>query len=182
MSNTSTRYAAPAIVLHWLMALLIVTAFAVGLKLWGLPLSPLKFKLIAWHKWIGITVLGLLVLRIVVRLACKVPPLPTHMSPGEQRIAHAGHLALYLLMAAVPLAGWAMSSAYGIPIVYFGKITLPQLLGADPQLAIKLRLLHQSLNLLLALTVTGHALVAVKHHVVDRDGLLDRMRLGGKKS
>lgn len=180
--NATPRYAAAAILLHWLMAALIVAAFIVGLKLWGLPLSPLKFKLIAWHKWIGISVLILLLARIAVRLACRVPPLPTHMTPAEQRIAHAGHLLLYVLMAAVPLAGWAMSSAYGIPVVYFGKITLPALLGTDLALGAQLKLLHQSLNLLLALAVIGHVLVAFKHHFIDRDGLLDRMRPGGPKN
>lgn len=176
--RTTTRYAAPAIALHWLIALLIVIAFAVGLKLWGLPLSPLKFKLIAWHKWLGITVLALVLVRIAVRAACTVPPLPAHMGPVEQRIAHLGHLALYLLMLAVPLSGWAMSSAYGIPVVYLGVITLPPLFPADPQLAASIKAVHQLLNLLLALGVAGHVLVALKHHFVDRDRLLDRMRWG----
>lgn len=173
-----TRYALPAILLHWLMALLILAAFAIGLKLWGLPLSPLKFRLIAWHKWAGISVLILLAVRVAVRLACKVPPLPAHMSPREQRLAHAGHLALYLLMAAVPLAGWMMSSAYGIPVVLFGILPLPALGGMDLALAAQLKLVHQALNLLLALTVAGHVLIALKHHFVDRDGMLDRMRPG----
>jgi cytochrome b561 len=180
--TTSPRYTLPAILLHWLMALLIVAAFAIGLKLWGLPLSPLKFKLIAWHKWAGITVLILLLLRIVVRATCKTPPLPAHMTRHEQRLAHAGHLLLYALMAAVPLAGWAMSSAYGIPVVYFGKLALPPLVGANPALASSLKLLHQALNALLALTVAGHVLIAFKHHFVDRDGMLERMRPGGKTS
>lgn len=176
--RTSDRYAAPAITLHWLIALLIVVAFAVGLKLWGLPLSPLKFKLIAWHKWLGVTILALVLVRIAVRAVCTVPPLPAHMGPIEQRIAHLGHLALYLLMLAVPLSGWAMSSAYGIPVVYLGVIALPPLLPADPQLAATVKDVHQLLNLLLALSVAGHVLVALKHHVLDRDRLLDRMRFG----
>jgi len=178
----SPRYAHAAIFLHWLVALLIVSAFAVGIKLWSLPLSPFKFKLIAWHKWLGMSILFLVVLRILVRLVSKVPPLPLHMSPAEQRIAHLGHLALYLLMLAVPVSGWAMSSAYGIPVVFFGVFTIPTLLAKDLLLAPTLKTVHQGLNLLLAAGVLGHVLVAFKHHFIDHDGLLDRMRFGRNPS
>jgi cytochrome b561 len=173
-----TRYATPAIVLHWLVAILIVVAFAAGLKIWGMPLSPAKFKLIAWHKWLGITILLLVIIRLLVRLSTNVPALPQHMSPAEQRLAHLGHLALYLLMLAVPVSGWVMSSAYGIPVVYLGVVTMPALLARNLDLAPLIRTLHQGLNLALALCVIGHVLVAIKHHFIDRDGLLDRMRLG----
>ncbi|MBV8049450.1 MAG: cytochrome b [Paludibacterium sp.] len=173
------RYAVPLVVLHWVMALLIVVAFAVGLKIWSLPLSPLRLKLILSHKSAGLTILLLLALRLLTRAATRVPPLPAHMSAGEQRLAHLGHLALYALMLAVPLSGWAMSSAYGIPVVFFGIAHLPDWVAADPALAENLKWLHRGLNLLLALTVSGHVLFALKHHFLDRDGMLHRMRLGG---
>lgn len=176
--TSAPRYSSPAILLHWLMALLIISAFVAGVKIWGMPLSPAKFKLIAWHKWLGITILGLLVLRILVRLGTNAPALPGHMSVSAQRMAHLGHLALYLLMLLVPLSGWAMSSAYGIPVVYFGVVTVPALLAASPELAPWLKTLHQALNLLLAICVIGHVVLAFKHHFIDRDGLLNRMRFG----
>jgi cytochrome b561 len=172
------HYSPPALVLHWLMAILIAAAFFIGLYLHGLPLSPWKFKLISWHKWIGISVLALVVLRILVRLTGKAPPLPSHMSRLEQGAAHLGHLVLYLLMIAVPLTGWAMSSAYGIPVVFLGRFRLPDLISVDPVLAPQLMLLHAWLNWTLAALVVGHVLVALKHHFIDRDGLLDRMRPG----
>ncbi|TDR78473.1 cytochrome b [Paludibacterium purpuratum] len=178
----NARYAAPMVLLHWLMAILIVTAFAVGLKIWSLPLSPLRLKLILGHKSAGIAVLLLLALRVIVRLASHVPPLPAHMSPIEQRLAHLGHLALYVLMLAVPLSGWAMSSAYGIPVVFLGVLHLPEWIASDPTLAEQLRWLHRGLNLLLALTIVGHAFFALKHHFFDHDGMLNRMRLGGSRS
>ncbi|BEV72235.1 cytochrome b [Paludibacterium sp. THUN1379] len=178
-SAINARYAKSAVLLHWLMAFLIIACFAVGLKIWSLPLSPLRLKLILSHKSTGILILSLLALRVLVRLFSKVPPLPDHMGPGEQRLAHLGHLALYLLMLAVPLSGWAMSSAFGIPVVAFGVVHLPALLPADQALGEQLQLVHRGLNLLLALTVIGHVLVALKHHFIDRDGMLNRMHLGG---
>jgi len=173
----SSRYATPVILLHWLVALLIIGVFIVGLKLWGMPLSPAKFKWMAWHKWVGLTILALVLVRLLLRMATRVPPLPEHMSLPAQKMAHLGHLALYLLMLAVPLSGWAMSSAFGIPIVYFGVLPLPELLAPDMALAPMLKTLHQGLNLALAAAVAGHILVALKHHFIDRDGLLFRMSL-----
>lgn len=176
--KTPDRYPAPMIVLHWLLALAILCSFVVGLKLWGMPLSPWKFKLIAWHKWLGMSILALVLLRVVVRLCSAIPALPQHMSAQEQRVAHLGHLALYGLMLAVPLSGWAMTSAYGIPVVYFGLWRIPALLATNPDLAPQLKTLHQLLNAALALSIVGHVAVALKHHFVDRDGLLTRMRFG----
>jgi len=117
----------------------------------------------------------MILLRVVLRLASRIPALPQHMSPQAQRLAHLGHLALYLLMLAVPLSGWAMSSAFGIPIVYFGVLPLPELLAPNMALAPQLKTLHQSLNLALAAVLLGHVLIAFKHHFIDRDGLLFRM-------
>lgn len=176
MTAPTQRYAPAAILLHWVIALLIFGAFAIGLKLWGMPLSPAKFKWMAWHKWLGVVILLLVVLRILVRLRHPAPALPAHMSSNERHITHLGHLALYLLMLAVPLSGWAMSSAYGIPVVLFGVLPLPELLARDLTLAANIKLLHQGMNLALALCIVGHVLAALKHHFIDRDGLLDRMR------
>jgi cytochrome b561 len=179
--KTTERYSSPAIVLHWLVALLIICAFGVGLKIFGMPLSPWKFHLIAWHKWLGMTILALVALRVVVRLLSTTPALPSHMSSAEQRVAHLGHLALYALMLAVPLSGWAMTSAYGIPVVYLGLWRIPPLLATNLDLAPQLKTLHQWLNWTLAACVVGHVAVALKHHYIDRDGLLTRMRISCAK-
>jgi len=169
------RYTRPAIAMHWLVALLIVGGFALGFYVAGLPLSPTKFKLIAWHKWVGITVLTLAVLRLAYRLVNGAPPLPDSTRGLMRAAAHVGHLALYCLMFAIPLTGWAMSSAYGFPVVLFKFWQLPDLVGRNEALGDLLKTVHQWLNWTMAACVVGHVAAAFKHHFIDRDGLLWRM-------
>lgn len=171
------RYHPSQIVMHSAMALLIVLTFAFGKYVHGLPLSPAKFQLLSYHKWAGMLLLLLIVVRILLRLLKGAPPLPASMSPNARLAAHAGHLALYALMIAVPLSGWLMSSAYGIPVVMFGIWQLPDLIAAAPELAPRLKELHELLNNALLLTVVLHVGAALKHHFIDRDGLLQRMSL-----
>jgi len=175
------RYAPPAILLHWLIAGLIIATFIWGLVVSDMPLSPAKFKYIAWHKWAGISVLALVAVRLLVRLFKRPPALPAHMNSMERLLAHGGHLALYLLMFAVPLTGWLMSSAYGFPVVLFKLVPLPDLVAQDEQLAATLKTVHETLNWLMAACVVGHVLASVKHHVVDKDGMLYRMSLRGPR-
>jgi len=168
------RYGAVAIALHWLMALLIVGAFCVGLYMHDLPLSPTKLRLFNYHKWTGVTILTLAALRLLWRLSHRPPALPA-MPDWQRWAAHLGHAALYLLFFAVPLVGWAYSSATGFPIVVFGLLPLPDFVSPDRALAQDLKELHGSLAWLLALFVVVHLAAVAKHQFLDRDGLLSRM-------
>lgn len=169
------RYTATAIALHWGMAVLIVSLFAVGLYMHDLPLSPWKLQIYSWHKWAGVTVFMLALLRLVWRMTHRPPALPGSMPRLMQIGAHIGHAVLYLLMIAVPLTGWLMSSAKGFQTVYFGVLPIPDLLHKDKALGEALRIAHMSLNYLLATVVVGHAAVAIKHHLIDKDDVLARM-------
>ncbi|VTU38132.1 hypothetical protein H6CHR_05145 [Variovorax sp. PBL-H6] len=174
------RYGWVAMTLHWLLALMIVTSFSVGLSMSGLPFSPLRVKLFNWHKWAGITILGLMALRLLWRLSHPPPPLPACIAeamPGWQLVAHRGtHLLLYLLLFAVPIAGWAYSSALGFPVVWLGLVPLPDFVPVDKDFAeAVLKPLHQGSALTLGTVVLLHAAAALKHHFVDHDGLMDRM-------
>ena len=174
------RYGAMAMTLHWLLALMIVMSISVGLYMSGLPFSPLRLKLFNWHKWAGVTILAMTALRLLWRLSHPPPPLPACIEeamPGWQLLAHRGtHLLLYLLFFVVPLAGWAYSSASGFPVVWFGVLPLPDWVPVDRAWADALKALHKALAFALALLVTLHVAAALKHHWVDRDGLLQRMR------
>jgi cytochrome b561 len=168
------RYTATAIALHWLLALLIAATFALGLYMHELPFSPTRLRLYNWHKWAGMVILGLSALRLLWRLSHRPPPdLPM---PAWQRLgAHGAHMALYVLFFAVPLAGWAYSSAAGFPIVVFGVLPLPDWVAPDRALAEALKPLHKWLAFGLAAVVLAHVGAAFKHHFLDRDGLLQRM-------
>lgn len=174
------RYGAIAIALHWLLALMILTSLGVGLSMTGLPFSPLRLKLYNWHKWAGITILALSALRLLWRLSHPPPPLPERIRsamPAWQLAAHRGlHLLLYLLFFAVPLLGWAYSSALGLPIVWLGMLPLPDFVPVDKEFAESvLKPLHRAGAFSLAAVAAVHVAAALKHHFIDRDGLLDRM-------
>ncbi|QSI76686.1 MULTISPECIES: cytochrome b [Niveibacterium] len=175
MTTAPTQYTRTAIALHWLIALLIFIAFPVGLYMVDLPLSPQKLKIISWHKWAGITVLALVLVRILWRATHRPPALPDSMSGIEKLAAHGAHHLLYLLMIAVPMAGWLMSSAKGFPVVWFGVLPLPDLIGKSESLAEFFEEAHEILAWLMALIVVAHAAAAVKHHFAARDGVLARM-------
>ena len=173
------RYSTVAIVLHWLLALVIMVMFAVGIYMTDLPFSPLRLKLYNWHKWAGVTFLALTVLRLLWRMTHRPPALPvavTRTMPGWQtRAYHATHHLMYALFFAVPLVGWAYSSAAGFPIVLFGQIPLPDLLPASKELADLVKPLHKLSALTLMTLAALHIAAALKHQWVDRDGLLTRM-------
>ena len=169
------RYGAAAQLLHWLMAALIIAAFCVGFYMVDLKLSPTKLKLFSYHKWIGVTVFALVLLRLGWRLYAPPPPLPASLPDWQRRASAISHRLLYLLMLVVPLSGWLMSSAKGFQTVYFGLLPIPDLLAKNPDLGKQLETVHWALNKLLLLTVLVHVSAALKHHFVDRDAVLRRM-------
>ena len=152
MRPAKLRYDNLAISLHWLLALLLVAAFAVGMYMSDLPFSIRRVKLVNWHKWAGMTILALTLLRLLWRLG-HAPP-PDAAGPAwQQRASHLTHGALYLLCLGVPL-----------DVRFDGKHP------GDAQQG----LVGQGARLLVLL----HVAAALKHHFVDGDGLLSRMRPG----
>jgi cytochrome b561 len=169
-------YTHTAIALHWLMAILMVCAFALGWVMTDIPgITPTKLRYYSWHKWLGVTLFGLAVLRVAWCATHRSPALPPGMPGWQRAAAHGTHLLLYLLMFAVPLTGYLFSCAANVPVVYLGLVRLPMLIGPDPVMKPILRALHVALNYTLAALVAAHMLAAFKHQWLDRDGLLARM-------
>lgn len=164
--------------LHWLVFALMSGAFAVGFYMADLPLSPTKLRIVSWHKWTGVTIFVLVLLRLSWRLFNPPPPLPGQMPGWERRAAEASHRLLYLLMLAMPLTGWLMSSAKGFQTVWFGLIPLPDLLAKNPPLGKALEEVHATLAVIILCFVGLHVLAALKHHFIDRDDVLARMTPG----
>lgn len=172
MSNHYTR---TAITLHWAIALLIFAAFPLGVYMHELPLSPDKLRLYSYHKWIGVSIFLLAVLRVLWRSTHRPPPLPASMPRWEKLAGHATHYLLYVLIFAVPLSGWLMSSAKGFQTVWFGVLPLPDLVTKDKELGDLLKKVHESLNFAMLGLVLAHVGAALKHHFIERDGILARM-------
>lgn len=169
-------YTAGAIALHWIIATLIFGGFALGWMMTRIPgITPDKLRFYSWHKWIGVTVLALAVLRVLWRLTHRAPPLPDSMRVWQRHAAHLGHILLYVLMIAIPVSGYLYSSASNIPVVYLGIVPLPPIIAPDPVLKVWLKSIHITLDYGLLVLVIGHVAVAVKHHWLDGDGLLYRM-------
>lgn len=156
------RYAPPAAVLHWLIALLVLFTFVLGLYMTGLPNSPDKLRLYNWHKWAGATFVALTLLRLGWRLTHRVPaPLP--MPRWQQRLAATVLAAMYLLFFTVPLVGWAYSSALGYPLEWFGVLPLPDFVPVDRELARAIRPWHERAAWALAALVALHLAGVVAH-------------------
>lgn len=171
-----TRYSHTTIFLHWMMAVLIVSAFALGVTMVDIPgLTPTKLKYFSWHKWLGITVLGLACLRLLWRLTHRPPAYPAGMARWQQSAASGLHGLLYVLMFAVPVSGYFYSLAAGVPVVYLGKFPLPVLIGPDPDLKAILKQVHYALNMTLLACFCLHVLAALKHQLIDRDGIFKRI-------
>lgn len=169
------RYTAVAILLHWLIAAAIFANFALGLYMHELPISPTKLRLYSYHKWAGVTIFLLVVVRLLWRFTHRPPELPPRMAGWERALATLAHVGLYALTLAVPLTGWLFSSAKGFQTVWFGVLPIPDLIAKNLELADVLKEMHESLNFLMLAVVVLHVLAALKHHVHDRDDVLVRM-------
>ena len=182
------RYHSIAVSLHWLIALLIAGLIILAKIAHDLPDdNPLRFELIQWHKSFGIALLLLVAFRVLWRLTHRPPPLPVSTKKIERFAASAAHIMLYGLMIALPLTGWAMVSASSLNLAteMFGLIPWPHLPWltniADRDVwQYRFHNLHYWLaNGMMALVLV-HALAALRHQFVLKDGVLSRMAIGSK--
>lgn len=166
-------YSRPMMLMHWLTALLVAAAFVL---VWSSEVEDkaLHQQIVGWHKAVGITILALTLLRFALRLASQLPAAieTGAMQARAARLAHAG---LYLLLLATPVIGWFMSSAAGRPISWFGLFELPMLMSPDKPAAKLLHEVHENAGTLMLILIGVHALAAIWHHRVLKDGTLRRM-------
>ena len=175
LANSDTSWGTLAKFFHWLVAALIVTQFALGWMAVSWRLSPAKLNLFVWHKSIGMLILALVVLRLLWRLANPTPALPANAPAWERAAAQISHALLYVLMFALPLSGWIINSAAGVPFKIFWQIPLPAIVASDKPTAELAALVHLSLFAMLAALLVLHIVAALRHHLVKRNDLLRRM-------
>lgn len=172
------RYPRLSIIFHWIIAILIIAAFALGSLMTEMKISPSKLQFYSWHKWLGVSILGLVALRLLSRLLLGAPAFPDSMQKWETQLANATHILLYILMFSVPLSGYFYTSAAGFPVVYFQLVELPTIIGANPELKPILKELHEVLTSILLIVVSLHVAAALKHHFIDKDNIFQRMLPG----
>jgi cytochrome b561 len=175
LKNTTIRYGAINISLHWLMALIIIGMLILGLYMTGVPKSLWKLKLYGWHKEFGILILMLAALRIAWRLSNIVPLLPGPMPQWQKLAARSVHFAFYIFMLAMPLTGWMMSSAAGVPVSFFGLFIMPDLVAPNKELREILAQTHTWLAYGLIAAICAHVGAALQHEFWYKDGILRRM-------
>lgn len=175
LRNSTTRWGSIAQLLHWLIVALIILQVTLGTIADQLPLGLQKLAMLARHKSVGITILGLALLRLLWRSWNPTPALPDDLRPYERWLARFTHAALYFLLFALPLSGWTMSSARGFPVSWFGLWQLPDLVPRNRPLYEALLTTHHVLVWSLAAVALLHVTAALKHHFVLKDDVLKRM-------
>ncbi len=169
-------YTKTAMFFHWITALLIVGAFFLGVTMVDMHgFSPTKLRYFSWHKWLGVTILGVSCLRLLWRLSHRPPAYAGNLPAWQSLVASGLHGLLYLLFFAIPVSGYLYSLAAGVPVVYLGLFPLPVLIAPDPELKVVLKQVHYVLNMTLLAGVSLHVLAALKHQFIDRDGILKRI-------
>ena len=178
MRDSSRRYSTTAQLLHWAVAGMIVTQFILAKLAERADEAQQLVRqlgLLANHKSVGITILALAVIRLLWRLFNKPPALPPMMPRWQVAASHVSHWTLYLLLFAMPVTGWLMSSASAYSVSWFNLYQLPDLVAPDPALKETFETVHELLAKVLLVVAGLHILAALKHAVVDRDGVLSRM-------
>lgn len=175
MTFKPARHDLFARLLHWSMAALILTMLFIGVAM--VSSVSLRPALLELHRPIGIASLLLAVVRLLHRLRHEVPALPENLPAPQIVAAHASHLALYGLMLAMPLVGWAMVSAAGNPVILWGDLHLPSIVPHDPELYSRLRSAHTWFARGLLLVILMHVAGALYHAWVRRDQVFRSMAL-----
>ncbi len=175
LSTASLRRPAAVIFLHWLTLILIALVVGIVFVREGIEEKAVRTVLINLHRSLGLAVGLLAITRIGVRLANRPLPPTAEMSPIARLAAGGAHLVLYWLLIALPLLGWALSSANGKPVSFFGLVTLPPVVAQDEDLGDSFAEYHEEAAWLLLGLIGGHAAAALFHHYVKRDNVLRAM-------
>jgi cytochrome b561 len=175
LRNNTLMYGSVAKLFHWSLAVVIIALLAVGFIMEGMAPNPSKLQLVGLHKGFGIIALALVAARLAWRLRNITPLLPFGMARWQRFAADASHFLLYFFMFAMPLSGWAMSSAAGYTVSVFGWFTMPDLMSPDPESRKFFRQAHGVMAWGLVATIGIHAMASLLHHFYYKDNVLLRM-------
>lgn len=175
VSLSHEKYSGTAMLLHWVIAICILAMIPAGLIMGRIEPGPVQDGLYTMHRSFGMLILALMLVRLGYRLLHGVPaPEPT-LTAGQRAGSHIVHLALYGLVIAQAIIGWAATSAYGAAISFFGLFTVPPILAKDETVANPLFFVHDWLGYTVAALVVLHIAAALYHFIVRGDGVMQRM-------
>jgi cytochrome b561 len=182
--NGYPRYTLAHRLIHWAVAIIVIGILPVGLTLsllgfdglkntFGLEVTNALYK---YHKTFGVVVLGLMTLRLVLRLISGRPQYDPPL-PRVNRVASSiVHWLLYIALLIMPVVGWAATAAGGYPVEFFNT-TLPPLIAKNPALSETLYNIHGALGFVLLVLITIHVTSALMHWLAIRDSVIKRMSL-----
>ena len=174
---TAWHYGTPAIALHWIIALLIFGMIALGWTMMSIEKEPGAEVLFDLHKSFGLTVFGLIVLRILWRSGHRPEGLPDSVPAWQARLSMLSHWALYACMIVMPITGYLGASHQKKPPKWFG-FNLPNWAAPDHDIAEAFFTVHSITTWVLVVLIALHTLAALKHLLMDRDGVFQRMWMG----
>ena len=177
LKNTLDSYGLIARLFHWIIFLMVVGVIIGGNIAADLPQGPGKSVMTDMHKSFGFTVLVLVVLRLLWRLA-NPRPRDLGASLFQNRLGHYMHFFLYILLLTQPIVGILMSQSFGHPVYPFDLFELPTFVNENVRLGKMLLEIHETLWVVLAISVGIHALAALKHHFIEKNRTLMRMIRG----
>lgn len=176
LRNSPQRWGLMSVSLHWVVALAIIGLFILGQWMTSLSYYDPWYKQgPALHKAIGVIVFAVFAVRLAWRLFDPAPsPVPTH-KPWEHKAAHVAHWFLYAIVFGVLISGYLISTADGRAVSVFGLFEVPATITSIEKQEDAAGAVHDLLAGIM-ITVAGlHALVALKHHIIDKDNTLKRM-------
>lgn len=175
LRNSQTAYGVVAKSFHWLIAFLVVVMLVIGIGMAYVP-SVWQGFVYNLHKSLGIVVLFVMLARLIWRLASYQPPLPDSLPLSQRWLAWLNHWALYMALLIMPLSGWLMATASGhIPYFFWLFHWSFPLVGLDQQLASWMVSIHYYTAWVLGGLITLHVLAALKHALIEKDGVVQRM-------
>ncbi len=174
LKNSTGQWGWLSKLFHWTTALVIFIQIPLGFYADSLKLSPFKFDIFVWHKSLGMLVLLLVIVRLLWRIKSTIPAAIAGTAL-EQLLAKLAHGAMYILMLALPLSGWLVSSASNFPVKLFWLIPLPAISGPDEALKSLASEVHEICVFALIIILVTHISAALWHHLRLRDNTLKRM-------
>ncbi len=174
MKTDRKRFTAPQRLLHWLMAICILSMLFIGVGMVSTVTSK-YVTLVQIHKPLGIAILILALIRLGLRLVYGAPALPADLPEPIKLAANLSQYIFYALMISMPLIGWGMLSAASYPVVLFGSVHLPSILPLSPSLHTLLWRAHHYLAFAFFAFILMHIGAILFHKLVRNDGVFEAM-------